>query len=82
MTDQLPLEAPAAIESAPMEVEGQVEAVDPGTFGGAEVQAGALGIRQQTQFGDVRKRFLRNRLATVGMAMVAVVFLCALFAPL
>jgi peptide/nickel transport system permease protein len=81
MSEQIPLEAPAAIESAPAELEGHVEVVDAGTFGGAEVQAGALGIRQQTQFGDVRKRFFRNKLAVVGMAMVAVVFVCALFAP-
>jgi len=75
------LEAPAAVE-APPAVVGEVELVDAGTFGGAEAQAGALGIRQQTQFGDVRKRFLRNKLAVVGMAMVTIVVLTALFAPL
>jgi len=87
MSDQVPvpvggLEGPAAVEAPPLVAEGQVDAVDAGTFGGAEVQAGALGIRQQTQFGDVRKRFLRNKLAVAGMAMVAIVFFCALFAPL
>lgn len=35
-------------------------------FGAAETQAGVLGIRAQTQFGDVRRRFLRNKLAVVG----------------
>lgn len=75
------LEAPAAVEG-PAAVAGEVELVDAGTFGGVEAQAGALGIRQQTQFGDVRKRFLRNKLAVVGLAMVTVVVLTALFAPL
>jgi ABC-type dipeptide/oligopeptide/nickel transport system permease subunit len=87
MTDQIPLtegelEAPAAVGAPPEIVEGEVDAVDAGTFGSAEIQAGALGIRQQTQFGDVRKRFLRNKVAVVGMAMVGIVLLCALFAPL
>jgi len=86
MSDPVPrpaggLEAPAAVGDPPLGTEGQVDSTDAGTFGGAEVQAGALGIRQQTQFGDVRKRFLRNKLAVVGMAMVAIVFFCALFAP-
>ena len=86
MTDVAPpggLEAPAATEATvTTATEGQVELVDAGTFGGAEAQAGALGIRQQTQFGDVRKRFFRNKLAVVGMTMVLVVFLTAIFAPL
>ncbi|MEA2901088.1 MAG: peptide/nickel transport system permease protein [Actinomycetota bacterium] len=50
-------------------------------FGAAESQATALGIRVQTQFGDLRRRFLRNKLAVVGLAMVAIVFLTALTAP-
>jgi ABC-type dipeptide/oligopeptide/nickel transport system permease subunit len=50
-------------------------------FGAAETQATALGIRVQTQFGDLRRRFLRNKLAVVGLAMVAIVFLTALTAP-
>ncbi len=50
-------------------------------FGAAETQATALGIRVQTQFGDLRRRFLRNKLAVVGLAMVAVVFFTALAAP-
>jgi len=87
MSDQIPIpaggfEAPAAVEAPPVAAAGQVEPVDAGTFGGAEIQASALGIRQQTQFGDVRKRFLRNKLAVVGLAMVAIVFLCASLAPL
>jgi peptide/nickel transport system permease protein len=53
-----------------------------GGFGGAETQAAALGgITRQTQFGDVRRRFLRNKLAVLGLGMVAVVFLSAIFAP-
>ena len=51
-------------------------------FGGAETQAAAVGgITRQTQFGDVRRRFLRNKLAIMGLAMVSVVFLTAVFAP-
>ena len=46
------------------------------------VPAAALGIRGQTQFGDIRKRFLRNKLAVIGLAMVGLVFLLAVFAPL
>jgi ABC-type dipeptide/oligopeptide/nickel transport system permease subunit len=51
-------------------------------FGGAESQATALGIRRQTQFGDVRRRFVRHPLAVVGLVMVAVVFFTAVAAPL
>ena len=50
-------------------------------FGAAESQATALGIRVQTQFGDLRRRFMRNKLAVVGLAMVAIVFLTAITAP-
>jgi peptide/nickel transport system permease protein len=50
-------------------------------FGGAETQAAALGgITRQTQFGDVRRRFLRNKLALIGLVMVAIVFFAAAFA--
>ena len=52
-----------------------------GGFGGAESQAAAYGgITRQTQFGDVRRRFLRNKLAVLGLVMVAVVFLTAILA--
>jgi peptide/nickel transport system permease protein len=51
-------------------------------FGAAESQASAVGIRVQTQFGDLRRRFMRNKLAVVGLAMVAIVFLTAITAPL
>jgi len=51
-------------------------------FGGAETQASALGIRVQTQFGDLWRRFLRNKLAVVGLVMVSIVFLAAVAAPL
>ncbi len=53
-----------------------------GGFGAAESQATALGIRVQTQFGDIRRRFFRNKLAVVGLGMVAVVFAAAVLAPL
>jgi len=62
-------------------VEGTVGLVGSATFGGAEAAAGALGIIHQTQFGDIRKRFFANKLATLGLAMVVVVFLTAAFAP-
>jgi peptide/nickel transport system permease protein len=75
------LEDPAAVEPPPP-TGGEIDAVDAGTFGGVESQATALGIRQQTQFGDVRKRFLRNKLAVVGLVMIAIVVLSAVFAPL
>ncbi len=50
-------------------------------FGGAEAHAAALGIRSQTQFGDFRRRFFRNKLAVVGLGMVAVVLAAAVAAP-
>jgi len=51
-------------------------------FGGAETQAAAVGgITRQTQFGNVRRRFLRNKLALLGLVMVGIVFLTALLAP-
>ncbi|HEV7863148.1 MAG TPA: ABC transporter permease [Acidimicrobiia bacterium] len=46
------------------------------------VPAAALGIRGQTQFGDIRRRFLRNKLAVLGLVMVGIVFALAAFAPL
>jgi peptide/nickel transport system permease protein len=46
------------------------------------VPAAAYGIRGQTQFGDIRRRFFRNKLAVLGLAMVAIVFTLAAFAPL
>jgi ABC-type dipeptide/oligopeptide/nickel transport system permease subunit len=45
------------------------------------VPAAALGIRGQTQFGDIRRRFFRNKLAVLGLAMVGIVFFLAAFAP-
>jgi peptide/nickel transport system permease protein len=46
------------------------------------VGAAALGIRQQTQFGNIRRRFFRNKLAVLGLAMIGIVFALAVFAPL
>jgi ABC-type dipeptide/oligopeptide/nickel transport system permease subunit len=77
------LEAPAGAEvGQSLSTEGGVSLVDPGTFGGAEAQAVAVGIRRQTQFGDVRRRFFRNKLARVGLVMVGLVVVTALSAPL
>lgn len=74
MTDQ-------AVPAAPPVGQITLESGASG-FGGAETQAAALGgITRQTQFGDVRRRFLRNKLAVLGLAMVAVVSLTAIFAP-
>jgi peptide/nickel transport system permease protein len=46
------------------------------------VPAAAFGIRGQTQFGDIGRRFFRNKLAVLGLAMVGIVFLAAAFAPI
>ncbi len=76
------LEAPAGRESDPTAADaGSVDLVDAGTFGGAEAAAGALGITRQTQLRHIRKRFFHNKLAVIGLVMVAVVFLTAAFAP-
>ena len=46
------------------------------------VAAAAYGLATATgQWSDIRRRFLRNKLAVVGLAMVAVVFVLAIFAP-
>jgi peptide/nickel transport system permease protein len=46
------------------------------------IPAAAFGIRGQTQFGDIRRRFFRNKLAVMGLAMVGLIFFLAVFAPL
>jgi ABC-type dipeptide/oligopeptide/nickel transport system permease subunit len=46
------------------------------------VPAAAFGIRGQTQFGDIRRRFFRNKLAVLGLVMVGIVFFMAAYAPL
>ena len=51
-------------------------------FGGVESEATILGIRQQTQFGDIRRRFFRHKLALLGLFMVGIVFVAAVAAPL
>ena len=57
---------------------------DTGTsiFPGAELDGEALGIVGQSTFGDVRRRFVRNKLAMLGMVMVSTVLVTAAFAPL
>ncbi len=75
MTDQ-------AVPAAPPVGEVTLEAGASG-FGGAETQAAAVGgITRQTQFGNVRRRFLRNKLAVVGLVMLTIVFVTAVFAPI
>ncbi len=74
MTDLVPPEATQAGEIT-------LETGSEG-FGGVEAAASVYGIRRQSQFGDVRRRFFRNKLAVVGLGMVAIVFLVAIFAPL
>jgi peptide/nickel transport system permease protein len=46
------------------------------------VPAAALGIRGQTQFGNIRRRFFRNKLAVVGLVMVGMIFVMAVLAPI
>lgn len=50
-------------------------------FVGAQFEASVLGIRSQTRFGHFRRRFFANRLGVVGLAMVSVLFVVALLAP-
>jgi peptide/nickel transport system permease protein len=75
VTEQIVPEAPAV---------GEVRhEAGAGGFGGAESQAAAVGgITRQTQFGNIRRRFLRNKLALIGLVMVSIVFLTAIFAPI
>ena len=75
MTEQTVPEAPAV---------GEVTLESgAGGFGGVESQAAAVGgITRQTQFGNIRRRFLRNKLALLGLVMVTIVFLTAIFAPM
>jgi peptide/nickel transport system permease protein len=46
------------------------------------IPAAAFGISGHSQFGDIRRRFFRNKLAVVGLVMVAIVFAMAILAPL
>jgi ABC-type dipeptide/oligopeptide/nickel transport system permease subunit len=49
------------------------------------VPAAAFGISAagtRSQFSDIRRRFLRNKLAVLGLVMVGIVFALAIFAPL
>jgi peptide/nickel transport system permease protein len=83
MTDQATTPEPDITTAGPAPVGEVTLEAGAGGFGGAESQAAAYGgITRQTQFGDVRRRFLRNRLAVIGLVMVAIVFLTAAFAPL
>ncbi len=55
--------------------------IDESTPGRDDVAAAAYGISSRSQFGDIRRRFFRNKLAVVGLVMVTIVFLLAIFAP-
>lgn len=71
-----------AVPAAPPVGEITLEAGASG-FGGAESQAAAVGgMTRQTQFGNVRRRFLRNKLAVLGLLILTIVFTTALFAPI
>lgn len=74
----------AAADQPPAERSGVVSQAGPDSgFAGAESSALALGaVRTQSQFSDVRRRFLANRLAVVGLGLITVLVLVALFAPL
>jgi peptide/nickel transport system permease protein len=75
-------EAPEAVDaSGAAPVEAGPEPFSPEPPSQSVAPALALGITRQTQFGDLRKRFFRNKLAVLGLAMVAVVFLVALLSP-
>ena len=43
---------------------------------------GIGGITRQTQFGNIRRRFLRNKLALLGLVILTIVFVTAVFAPI
>jgi peptide/nickel transport system permease protein len=52
-------------------------------FAGVETSTLALtGAPARGQFGDIRRRFLRNRLAVLGLALIVVLLLVAVLAPL
>ncbi len=75
MTEQIVPQAPSVGEVT-------LEA-GAGGFGGAESQAAAVGgMTRQTQFGNIRRRFLRNKLALLGLVMITIVFLTAILAPI
>lgn len=48
----------------------------------AEAEAAAFGVSPRARSHGLRRRFLRNKLAVVGLLMVTVVFVTAVFAPL
>jgi peptide/nickel transport system permease protein len=77
----MPQAVPPSPDRPPGSGEVTLEAGAEG-FGAAETQATVLGIRAQTQFGDVWRRFLRNKLAVVGLVMVGIVLFTAVAAPL
>jgi peptide/nickel transport system permease protein len=56
--------------------------IDEAAPGKDAVPAAAFGIRGQTQFGDIRRRFFRNKLAVAGLVMVGFVFALAILAPI
>jgi ABC-type dipeptide/oligopeptide/nickel transport system permease subunit len=79
MRERVPTEGsrPGTGANLPLDVTGGAEFA-----AGVEAQAGALGVRRQTQFGGICRRFVRNRLAVLGAVMILIVVLTAVFAPL
>ncbi|MEW2083725.1 MULTISPECIES: ABC transporter permease [unclassified Streptomyces] len=55
---------------------------EPATQSVVSPTQGEPAIARVTQWGEIRHRFLANRLAVVGLLLVTVLFLTAIFAPL
>jgi peptide/nickel transport system permease protein len=59
-----------------------VGASAPGVDGGAPAPSGGtVEPRTRSQLSDIRRRFFRNRLAVVGLGLIALLVLVAVFAP-
>ena len=69
--------------SAPPPAGARVEGESDTSFAGAEASAVALGgLRAQSQFRDIRRRFFRNKLAVLGLGLIVLLVVVAAFAPL
>jgi peptide/nickel transport system permease protein len=71
-------------EYGPDESVSPLSGADPGDVEGAAVAsaAAAYGMVNSTgQWKDIRRRFIRNKLAVAGLIMILIVFLVAIFAP-
>jgi peptide/nickel transport system permease protein len=79
-----PASAPAAA-AVDLPLGGGADPVDDAGSGfpGAEAASVALGtVRPQSQFRDIRRRFFRNKLAVLGLVLIGLLVLVAVFAPL